>query len=125
MFNEALNAFPLVTGTVTQRHFVDMSLRHCLTASKLSVISRDSSMEDKDLVIYDGVCNFCNGAVAFILKRDKTERFIFSPMQSEYVQPPPNAVHTSSSRIQCHGEKDRNLQFKDANSTHLSGTSLQ
>ena len=43
-------------------------------------------MEDKDLVIYDGVCNFCNGAVAFILKRDKTERFIFSPMQSEYAQ---------------------------------------
>ena len=43
-------------------------------------------MENKDLVIYDGVCNFCNGAVAFILKRDKAERFIFSPMQSEYAQ---------------------------------------
>lgn len=68
MFNEAPNAFPLVT------------------APKLSVISRDSSMEDDDLVIYDGVCNFCNGAVAFILKRDKSERFIFSPMQSEYAQ---------------------------------------
>lgn len=43
-------------------------------------------MENKDLVIYDGVCNFCNGAVAFILKRDKAERFTFSPMQSEYAQ---------------------------------------
>lgn len=53
---------------------------------KRGILSRGSSVEDKDLVIYDGVCNFCNGAVAFILKRDKTERFIFSPMQSEYAQ---------------------------------------
>lgn len=34
-------------------------------------------MEDKDLVIYDGVCNFCNGVVVFILKCDKIECFIF------------------------------------------------
>ncbi|QDG34820.1 DUF393 domain-containing protein [Alteromonas mediterranea] len=43
-------------------------------------------MKERDLIIYDGVCNFCNGAVAFILKRDKMERFIFSPMQSTYAQ---------------------------------------
>ena len=42
--------------------------------------------EDQYLVIYDGVCNFCNGAVSFIIKRDKSERFIFSPMQSDYAQ---------------------------------------
>lgn len=49
-------------------------------------IAQECSLENKDLVIYDGVCNFCNGAVAFILKRDKAERFTFSPMQSEYAQ---------------------------------------
>ncbi|MFT2089560.1 thiol-disulfide oxidoreductase DCC family protein [Paraglaciecola sp. 2405UD69-4] len=43
-------------------------------------------MADDDLVIYDGVCNFCNGAVAFIIKRDKAARFVFAPMQSEYAQ---------------------------------------
>ena len=42
--------------------------------------------EDQYLIIYDGVCNFCNGAVSFIIKRDKSERFIFSPMQSDYAQ---------------------------------------
>lgn len=42
--------------------------------------------EDQYLIIYDGVCNFCNGAVSFIIKRDKSERFIFSPMQSGYAQ---------------------------------------
>ncbi|TPV59852.1 DUF393 domain-containing protein [Aestuariibacter sp. GS-14] len=44
------------------------------------------SDDNKYLIIYDGVCNFCNGAVSFIIKRDKSERFIFSPMQSDYAQ---------------------------------------
>ncbi len=43
-------------------------------------------MENHHLVIYDGVCNFCNGAVAFIIKRDQSEAFVFSPMQSAYAQ---------------------------------------
>lgn len=38
------------------------------------------------LVIYDGVCNFCNGAVNFIVKRDHAERFVFSPMQTDFAQ---------------------------------------
>lgn len=45
-----------------------------------------SSLSDKYLVIYDGVCNFCNGAVGFIINRDKLERFIFSPMQSDFAK---------------------------------------
>ncbi len=35
------------------------------------------------IIIFDGVCNLCNGAVNFILKYDQEERFIFTPMQSE------------------------------------------
>ena len=46
----------------------------------------ENNGEDQYLIIYDGVCNFCNGAVSFIIKRDKSERFIFSPMQSDYAQ---------------------------------------
>ena len=38
------------------------------------------------VVIYDGVCNFCNGAVRFIIKRDPNGLFLFAPMQSEYAQ---------------------------------------
>ena len=41
-------------------------------------------MMDTNIIIYDGVCNFCNGAVSFIIKRDKNNVFVFSPMQSEY-----------------------------------------
>jgi len=42
-------------------------------------------MEQKDHVIllFDGVCNFCNDTVNFLLKRDKHDRFRFAPLQSE------------------------------------------
>jgi predicted DCC family thiol-disulfide oxidoreductase YuxK len=35
------------------------------------------------IVLFDGVCNFCNGAVNFIIKHDRAGRFKFAPLQSE------------------------------------------
>jgi predicted DCC family thiol-disulfide oxidoreductase YuxK len=35
------------------------------------------------LVLFDGVCNFCNGAVNFVIERDKDGYFKFAPLQSE------------------------------------------
>lgn len=40
-------------------------------------------MDNRHIVIFDGVCNFCNGAVNFIIKRDPEGVFAFTPMQSE------------------------------------------
>ncbi len=34
------------------------------------------------VVLFDGVCNFCEGAVRFVLKRDRAGRFRFAPLQS-------------------------------------------
>ena len=34
------------------------------------------------LVLFDGVCNLCNGSVLFIVDRDKASRFSFAPLQS-------------------------------------------
>ena len=34
------------------------------------------------LVLFDGVCNFCNGAVNFIIDRDPDAYFKFAPLQS-------------------------------------------
>ena len=34
------------------------------------------------IVLFDGVCNFCNGSVNFIIARDKAGYFKFSPLQS-------------------------------------------
>ena len=38
------------------------------------------------VVLFDGVCNFCNGSVNFIIARDKQKKFRFAPLQSEYGQ---------------------------------------
>ena len=35
------------------------------------------------LVIFDGVCNLCNGTVQFIIKRDRKKRFSFTTYQSK------------------------------------------
>lgn len=43
-------------------------------------------MNNRHIVIFDGVCNFCNGAVNFIIKRDPKGLFAFTPMQSELAQ---------------------------------------
>ena len=40
-------------------------------------------MDDRHIIVFDGVCNFCNGAVNFIIKRDPEGVFAFAPMQSE------------------------------------------
>ncbi len=35
------------------------------------------------VLLFDGVCNLCNGTVQFILKRDKKEKFKFATLQSK------------------------------------------
>jgi predicted DCC family thiol-disulfide oxidoreductase YuxK len=37
----------------------------------------------KTLVLFDGVCNLCNGTVQFIIRHDKAGRFQFASQQSE------------------------------------------
>jgi predicted DCC family thiol-disulfide oxidoreductase YuxK len=40
----------------------------------------------KIVILFDGVCNLCNGAVQFIIKRDKSSKFLFASLQSDYGQ---------------------------------------
>ena len=37
----------------------------------------------KPIVLFDGMCNLCNGAVDFILKRDRKKQFQYVALQSE------------------------------------------
>lgn len=38
---------------------------------------------NKKIVLFDGVCNLCNGAIQFIITRDKKDTFRFAALQSE------------------------------------------
>lgn len=39
-------------------------------------------MEEPAIILFDGVCQFCNASVNFVLRRDHHDRFRFSPLQS-------------------------------------------
>ncbi len=38
---------------------------------------------DSPILLFDGVCRFCNGFVQFTLQRDPAARFRFAPLQSK------------------------------------------
>ncbi|NDV42970.1 thiol-disulfide oxidoreductase DCC family protein [Flagellimonas sediminis] len=39
--------------------------------------------ENKKIILFDGVCNLCNGSVQFVIKRDKKDIFRYAAIQSE------------------------------------------
>ena len=40
-------------------------------------------MNHQPTILFDGVCNFCNSAVNFTIKRNTKANILFAPMQSE------------------------------------------
>lgn len=46
--------------------------------------------DEKPIVFFDGVCNLCNAAVQFILKRERSPSLLFAPLQGETFR---NTVH--------------------------------
>lgn len=39
--------------------------------------------KDKKIILFDGICNLCNSAVQFVIKRDKKDVFRFVALQSD------------------------------------------
>ena len=39
--------------------------------------------DSQSIVLFDGVCNLCNGAVTFLIRNDKNDRFRFAALQSD------------------------------------------
>ena len=42
--------------------------------------------EQKQLILFDGICNLCNSSVQYVIKHDKNNIFIFTALQSEIGQ---------------------------------------
>ncbi len=38
------------------------------------------------IILFDGVCNFCNSSVNFIIERDSNNYFKFAPLQTDIAQ---------------------------------------
>ena len=41
----------------------------------------------RPLLLFDGVCTLCDGAVRFVIRHDRAERFRFAPLQSAAARP--------------------------------------
>lgn len=55
--------------------------------SSAQMISVPELPDGKALVLFDGYCNLCNGAVQFILKRDKKNHFYFASLSWPVAEP--------------------------------------
>jgi len=42
--------------------------------------------EGKHIILFDGVCNFCNDSVRFVMKRDKKDLYRYASLQSDLGQ---------------------------------------
>lgn len=65
----------------------------------LPYLCRIMEQSGKKIILFDGVCNLCNGAVQFIIKRDGGDRFRFAALQSELGQELCRARHIDTTQI--------------------------
>lgn len=56
-------------------------------------------MRDHPIILFDGVCNFCNSAVNFVIKRDPQSKLKFATLQSEKAHEVLSAHQLSSSDL--------------------------
>lgn len=54
---------------------------------------------ERDIILFDGVCNLCNRAIQFIIKRDKADRYRFAPLQSELGKKLTSERHIDTEKI--------------------------
>lgn len=40
-------------------------------------------MQQQPIILFDGLCNLCDGAVQFVIKHDGDKKFLFASLQSE------------------------------------------
>ena len=40
-------------------------------------------MQQQPIILFDGLCNLCDGAVQFVVKHDDDKNFLFASLQSE------------------------------------------
>jgi predicted DCC family thiol-disulfide oxidoreductase YuxK len=59
-----------------------LSTSRTITRLAASVSTTTTTTRDNDVILYDGVCNFCNTWVDILLRIDRQGKFRFAPLQS-------------------------------------------
>ena len=58
----------------------------------------------RPVILFDGVCQLCNGFVQFVLPRDPDGHFAFAPLQSEFARRRLGVMHLDSIALAESGE---------------------
>ena len=76
-------------------------------------------MGEPDIIFFDGICGLCNRTVDFVLREDREEKFLSSPLQGEtfkrLTRSHPEALNADSIFVLRRGQdKEILLQRSDA-----------
>ena len=61
-------------------------LRRAANENEKDVFCSMNDLENKKIILFDGVCNLCNNTVRFVIKHDKKDMFRYAALQSEVGQ---------------------------------------
>ncbi|OZV68434.1 thiol-disulfide oxidoreductase DCC family protein [Winogradskyella aurantia] len=79
--------------------------------------------KDRQLILFDGVCNLCNTSVLYIIKRDQNNRFIFAPLQSEVGQAVIQKFNVDTHKIDSillYDPVSNRLRYKSSAALHIA-----
>ena len=49
-------------------------------------VTAENSNQNRPILFFDGVCNLCNTTIQFILRHERSDALLFSPLQSDLGQ---------------------------------------
>jgi len=55
--------------------------------------------QGQKIILFDGICNLCNGAVQWVIRHDRRDRFRFVALQSELGRELSQARHIDTSKV--------------------------
>ncbi|MEH1008345.1 DCC1-like thiol-disulfide oxidoreductase family protein [Winogradskyella sp. ECml5-4] len=78
---------------------------------------------NKQLILFDGVCNLCNSSVLYVIKRDKKNKFLFAPLQSdvgEEIIEKFNIDTVNTDSILLYNPKNNTIKSKSSAAIHIA-----
>ena len=78
--------------------------------------------KNKQLILFDGVCNLCNSSVVYVIKNDPKDRFLFAPLQSDAGKAIISKYNIDTSKtdsILLYSE-DKGLKIKSSAALHVA-----
>lgn len=79
--------------------------------------------KNKQLILFDGVCNLCNSSILYVIKLDEKNRFLFAPLQSEIGKSIINTFNIDTDKtdsILLYNPKTNSIKHKSSAAMHVA-----